>query len=208
MDYVPDPFFRGLRRSAAPDPASGNTPTTTSILNNAKITHALGKLAQAGVVDDTGSQIISRASTTSVSTEKITHVTEKLTQAGLSSDDEPAKSSSHGLATKYIIVIAVVSAVVLLALLTGGCLCWRRYKRRRAYNVVSRGVDKKGKGIVRDKEDMFNTDMQESESFNVEGQKLTERNFESGYDKVDTGYEGTGYGAVEDHGDKRTHFEA
>src|SRR6201999_2384762 len=110
-------------------------------------------------------------------------------------------NSSHGLATKYIIVIAIVSAVILLVLLTGGCLCWRRYKRRRAYNVVSRGIDKKGKVPMREKEDMFNADIGEAESFDVGGPstKLTERNFESGYDKVDTGYEGTGYGGVDEH---------
>jgi hypothetical protein len=215
MDFIPNRLVRGLRqaRNAAPNPVVGNTPTAT--LKNGKVTHALGKLAQAGVVDSSDGQLIKLASTTaSVHAEKITHVTSKLAQAGLSSDNTPAKSSSsHGLATKYIIVIAVVGAVVLLALLAGGGLCWRRYRRRKAYNVVSRGVDNnpnKGKGVMREKEDMFNADMQEAESFNVDGQKLTERNFESGYDKVETGYEGTGYGGVEEpgHGDKRSNFEA
>jgi len=192
-----------------PRPTGGNIPTRTSVVNSEKITHALGKLAQAGVVDDSNGQVISLpATSTSISSEKITHVTEKLTNAGLSSDDTASTSSSHGLATKYIIIIAVVGAVVLLALVTGGCLCWRRYKRRKAYNVVSRSVDKKGKGITRDKEDMFNADMSEAEGFNVDGPRLTERNFESGYDKVDTGYEGTGYGGVEEHGDKRARLEA
>jgi len=198
-----------------PSPVAGNTPTATT-WKNGKVTHALGKLAQAGVVDDSDSngQLISLGTTTSIHAEKITHLTNKLTQAGLSSNDGPGKPAHHGLATKYIIIIAVVGAVILLSLLTGGCLCWRRYKRRKAYNVVSRGVDKKGKGIMREKEDMFNADMQESESFNVDGQKLTERNFESGYDKVETGYEGTGYegtgyGSVEEHGgDKRSSLGA
>lgn len=194
-----------------PDVVAGNTPTPTTLANG-KITHALGRLAQAGVVDDSNGQIISLASaTSSLHPEKITHLTNKLTQAGLSSDDQPVSSnsaSSPGLATKYIIIIAVVGAVVLLSLLVGGGLCWRRYRRRKAYNVVSRGVEAKGKDVVREKEDMFNADMQESESFNVEGPKFAERNFESGYDKVDTGYEGTSYGTVEGHGDKRSNFEA
>jgi len=191
-----------------PSPVAGNTPTTTT-LKNGKVTHALGKLAQAGVVDDTNGQLVSLGTTTSVHAEKITHVTNKLTHAGLSSNDESGKPAHHGLATGYIIIIAVVSAVILLSLLTGGCVCWRRYRRRKAYNVVSRGVDKNNKGVLRDREDMFNANMQESESFNVDGQNLTKRNIESGYDKVETGYEETGYGSVEEHdGDKRSNFEA
>ncbi len=213
MDFIPNRLVKGLRqaRDAAPNPVVGTSPTTTT-LKNGKVTHAVGKLAQAGVVDSSNGQVISLGTTTtSIHAEKITHVTSKLSQAGLSSDNGPAKSTSHGLATKYIIVIAIVGAVLLLALLAGGFLFWRRYRRRKAYNVVSRGVDNdpnKGKGVMREKEDMFNADMQESESFNAEGQKLTERNFESGYDKVETGYEGTGYGGVEEHGDKRSNFEA
>lgn len=196
-----------------PNPVAGNTPSPTVTLPNGKVTHALGKLAQAGVVDDSDGQLVPLASTTtSIHAEKISHLTSKLSQAGLSSDD-PAKTSSHGLATKYIIVIAVVGAVVLLALLTGGGLCWRRYRRRRAYDVVSRGVDVKGKAAAKDKEnDMFNADMSEAESFDPMGQKLGERNFESGYDKVDTGYESTGYKDTPDQGeksgDKRSNFEA
>jgi len=215
MDFIPDRLLKGIvgAKRVVPNSAGWNTPTTTSVLNSAKITHALGKLAQAGVADGAATQVLGLATTTStVHAEKITHATDKLTNAGLASDNttSSSKSSSHGLATKYIIVIAVVSAVILLVLLTGGCLCWRRYKRRRAYNVVSRGVDNtKGKGPMREKEDMFNADMGEAESFNVDGQKLTERNFESGYDKVDTGYDGTGYGGVDEHaGDKRARLEA
>jgi len=212
MDFIPDRLLRGVLGARSVSTVSPNlVPTTTSLLNSAKITHALGKLAQAGVADDVASSVLGLGATsTTIHAEKITHVNDKLTSAGLSSDSTVSTTkSTHGLATKYIIVIAVVSAVILLVLLTGGCLCWRRYKRRRAYNVVSRGVDKKGKGPMREKEDMFNADMGESESFNVDGQKLTERNFESGYDKVDTGYEGTGYGGVEEHGgDKRARLEA
>ncbi|KIW23631.1 uncharacterized protein PV07_11817 [Cladophialophora immunda] len=216
MDFIPDRLLLGIRdaKSAVPNLASGHTATTTSVPNSAKVTHALGKLAQAGVGNEAVNSVLGLSTTTTTRyPEKITHAAEKLSNAGLSSDSTPSlpaqQQSSHHLATKYIIVIAVVGAVVLLALLTGGCLCWRRYKRRRAYNVVSRGVDTKGKGVMREKEDMFNADMGEAESFNVDGQKLTERNFESGYDKVDTGYEGTGYGAVEEHGgDKRARLEA
>ncbi|OAP63141.1 hypothetical protein AYL99_02368 [Fonsecaea erecta] len=213
MDNIPGRLYLGIRDAgnAASNLANGHSSTTTSSVNS-KVTHALGKLAQAGVADDIVSSVLGMPTTTSTRyPEKITHAAEKLANAGLSSDSTPSLPSTrtHGLATKYIIVIAVVSAVVLLVLLTGGCLCWRRYKRRRAYNVVSRGVDTKGKGVMREKEDMFNADMGEAESFNVDGQKLTERNFESGYDKVDTGYEGTGYGAVEEHGgDKRARLEA
>jgi hypothetical protein len=214
MDFIPDRLLRGIagNKRVVPNAAGFNAPTTTAVLNSAKITHALGKLAQAGVADDAATAVLNLPTTTStIHAEKITHGIEKLTNAGLASDNTASttKSDSHGLATKYIIVIAVVSAVILLVLLTGGCLCWRRYKRRRAYNVVSRGVDKKGKTPMREKEDMFNADMGESESFNVDGQKLTERNFESGYDKVETGYEGTGYGGVDEHGgDKRARLEA
>ncbi|KIW97717.1 uncharacterized protein Z519_01301 [Cladophialophora bantiana CBS 173.52] len=219
MDFIPDRLLLGIRdaKSAVPNLANGHNPTTTSGgVNNPKMTHALGKLAQAGVADDVVSSVLGMPSTTTtIYAEKITHAAEKLSNAGLGSSvtspsPSPSSSShSSGLATKYIVVIAVVAAVVLLVLLTGGCLCWRRYKRRRAYNVVSKGADTKGKGVMREKEDMFNADMGESESFNVDGQKLTERNFESGYDKVDTGYEGTGYGAVEEHGgDKRARLEA
>ncbi|KAH0832504.1 hypothetical protein AYO21_10683 [Fonsecaea monophora] len=218
MDYLPDVLLLGIRgaKSAVPNLVTDHQATATSGVNNPKITHALGKLAQAGVGDDAVSSVLGLPTTTSTRyPAKITHAAEKLSNAGLNSDNSPSpsasasSSSSHGLATKYIIIIAVVGAIVLLALLTGGCLCWRRHRRRRAYNVVSRGVDTKGKGPMREKEDMFNADMGESESFNVEGQKLTERNFESGYDKVDTGYEGTGYGGVEEHGgDKRARLEA
>jgi hypothetical protein len=213
MDFIPDGLLKGIPgvKRVVPNPAGFNSPTTTSVLNSAKITHLLGKLAQAGVADGAASQILGiPTTTTTLHPEKITHVTEKLTNAGLSNDNSGStKSSSHGLATKYIIVIAVVSAVILLVLLSGGCICWRRYKRRRAYNVVSRGVDTKGKGPMKEKEDMFNADMGEAESFNIDSGRLTERNFESGYDKVDTGYEGTGYGAVDEHaGDKRARLEA
>jgi len=219
MDFIPDRLLKGIlgarnAGSVSPNIANGHTPTTTSVVNSAKITHALGKLAQAGVANDVASSVLGLPSTTATRyPAKITHISEKLTNAGLSSDSTQGTTtstkSSHGLATKYIIVIAVVSAIILLVLLTGGCLCYRRYKRRRAYNVVSRGIDNKGKVPMREREDMFNADMGESESFNVDGQKLTERNFESGYDKVDTGYEGTGYGGVEEHGgDKRARLEA
>lgn len=199
MDFIP-----GGLRHAVPDLAKRDTPTSTSVVSNDKITHALGKLAQAGVVDDSN---LVPSSSTSIAAEKITHATEQLTNAGLTVGNTQSTSSSSHLATKYIVIIAVVAAVVVLALVTGGFMCWRRYRRRRAYNVVSRGLDNKGKGIIREKEDMFNADMQESESFNVDGQKLTEQNFESGYDKVDTGYEGTGYGGVEEHGDKRARLQ-
>ena len=207
MDYIPNRLVKGLRQARGATSTAGNTATAT--MKNGKVTHAVGKLAQAGVVDDSEGTLVSTGTaTTSIHAEKITHLATKLSQAGLSTDDSTTKSSSHGLATKYIIVIAIAGAVVLLALALGGCLCWRRYRRRRAYNVVSKGVDKKGKGHTRDKEDMFNADMAEAESFNTEAQKLTERNFESGYDKVDTGYDGTSYGAAEGHGDKRSNFEA
>ncbi|EXJ57282.1 hypothetical protein A1O7_07629 [Cladophialophora yegresii CBS 114405] len=214
MDFIPDRLLRGIagNKRVVPNATGHRAPTTTLVLNNAKITHALGKLAQAGVADDAASGILNLPTTTStVHAEKITHGIEKLTNAGLASDSTAPTtiSSSHGLATKYIVVIAVVSAVILLVLLASGCLCWRRYRRRRAYDVVSKGIDKKGKTPMREKEDMFNADMGESESFNVDGQRLTERNFESGYDKVDTEYEGTGYGGVDKHGgDKRARLEA
>jgi len=214
MDFIPARLLKGILgarsvSSVSPNIASGHTPTPTSVMNGAQITHALGKLAQAGVANDAASSALGLAqSTTVIHAQKITHAIEKLKSAGLDSGSSTSTKSSHGLATKYIIVIAIVSAVILLTLLTGGCLCWRRYKRRRAYNVVSRGVDKKGKTPMREKEDMFNADMGESETF-TDSQKLTERNFESGYDKVDTGYEGTGYGGVEEHGgDKRARLEA
>lgn len=211
MDYIPDRLVRGLKQARGATSTAGNTATAT--MKNGKITHAVGKLAQAGVVDDSEGALVNTGTTTStIHSEKITHMATKLAQAGLSTDDDGTKSSSHGLATKYIIIIAVGSALVLLAALIGGCLCWRRYRRRRAYNVVSRGVDANDKRLKREKEDVFNADMGETENFNTEGSKLTERNFESGYDKVDTGYEGTGYGATEEqgpsHGDRRSNFEA
>jgi hypothetical protein len=210
MEPVPDLLVRGLlRRDALPNPVAGNDPSTTTTIYSMKITHALTKLAQAGVVDDSNGQVIQMASTTStIHAEKITHATEKLTQAGLSND---TTQSGHHFATKYIIIIAVVSAVALLALLTGGCLCWRRYKKRRAYNIVSRGADNKGKSksLVRDKQDLFNADMQEKENFDVGIPKITvDRSFESGYDSVNTGYDGSDYGGSEPHGDKRAQFEA
>ena len=215
MNFIPDRLLKGIagNKRVAPPSNGYYTPTTTVVGNSAKMTHAMGKLAQAGVADDGVAAVLGLPTTTSTTyPQKITHGIEKLTNAGLQSDNNAPTShkSSHGLATKYIIVIAVVAAVILLVLLTGGCLCWRRYKRRRAYNVVSRGVDKKGKTPMREKEDMFNADMGEAESFNVDShQKLTERNFESGYDKVDTGYEGTSYGAIDDAGgDKRARLEA
>ncbi|KIW12510.1 hypothetical protein PV08_09787 [Exophiala spinifera] len=211
MDYIPDRLVKGLRQARDATSTTGNTATAT--MKNGKITHAVGKLWQAGVVDDSeGALINTGTSTSTIHAEKITHMATKLAQAGLSTDDDGPKSSSHGLATKYIIIIAVGSALVLLAAITGGCLCWRRYRRKMAYNVVSRGVDTKEKRPRRDKEDVFNADMGETENFNPEGPKLSERNFESGYDKVETGYEGTGYGATEEqgerHGDRRSNFEA
>ncbi|KAI1617186.1 hypothetical protein EDD36DRAFT_472450 [Exophiala viscosa] len=204
MDYIPERLVKGIRqaRDAMPNPVAGSNPTSTFTLPNGKVTHAIGKLAQTGVH----------------SRREMTHLTSKLAQAGLSSSDDGSKPSSHGLATKYIIVIAVVGAVVLSALSVGAVLLWRRYRRRRAYNVVSKGVDVKGKGkgATRDKEtDMFNADMAEADSFDPNGHKLGERNFESGYDKVDTGYESTGYKDTPDlgdqgekSGDKRSNFEA
>src|ERR1700743_3193690 len=157
MDFIPDRLLRGIAgaKRVVPNPGGYAPPTKTIIGNNRKITHALGKLAQAGVADGFASSILGiPTTTTTIHAEKITHEINKLTLAGLASDSSasPSKSSSHGLATKYIIVIAIVSAVILFVLLTGGCLCWRRYKRRRAYNVVSRGVDKKGKTPMREKE--------------------------------------------------------
>jgi len=214
MDFFPGRLLKGIagNKRVVPNASGYNAPTTTVVLNSAKMTHALGKLAQAGVADEGVTSILGLPTTTSTTyPQKITHGINKLTNAGLASDNTASSNtkSSHGLATKYIIVIAVVSAVILLVLLTGGCLCWRRYKRRRAYNVVSRGVDKKGKTPMREKEDMFNADMGEAESFTTDGQKLTERNFESGYDKVETGYEGTSYGGVDEAGgDKRARLEA
>ncbi|EXJ86706.1 hypothetical protein A1O3_03659 [Capronia epimyces CBS 606.96] len=210
MEFLPDRLFNVLKRSAIPEPASGTlstTPTTTTAATY-KITHALDKLAQAGVVDDSGGQVISLGTTTSsIHAEKITHAANQLTHAGLASNGEAVKSTSKGLDTKYIIIIAVVGTVVLLTLLIGGCLCWRRYQRRKAYNLVSRGVDK-GKAPIREKEDMFNADIQESRGLSVDGQMITERNFENAYDKVDTEYDGPRYGAVEGDGDKRARFEA
>ncbi|KIV79777.1 hypothetical protein PV11_07323 [Exophiala sideris] len=218
MDYIPERLVKGIRqaRDAMPSPVAGNNPTSTFTLPNGKVTHAIGKLGQAGVVDDSDGGLGLATTTTSIHAEKITHLTSKLAQAGLSSSDDSSKPSSHGLATKYIIVIAVVGAVVLAALSAGGVLLWRRYRRRRAYNVVSKGVDVKGKGAARDKEsDMFNADMAEADGFDPNGHKLGERNFESGYDKVDTGYESTGYKDTPDlgdqgekSGDKRSNFEA
>ncbi len=216
MDFIPDRLLKGIagNKRVVPNPNGWNTPTTTSVANGSKITHALGKLAQAGVAGEGATAILGLPTTTSTTyPQKITHMVEKLTNAGLADSDDTVSTtskSSHGLATKYIIAIGVISAVILLVLLAGGFFCFRRYKRRRAYNVVSRGIDnKKGKGPMREKEDMFNADMGEAESFNVDGQKLTERNFESGYDKVDTGYEGSAYGGVDEAGgDKRARLEA
>jgi len=214
MEPGADILLRGLvGRDAIPDTATGNGPTATATVYSEKVTHALTKLAQAGVVDDSNGQVIQMASTTStIHAEKITHVTEKLTQAGLSSSDDATKAGHH-LATKYIIIIAVVSAIALLAFLAGGCLCWRRYKKRRAYSIVSRGADKKGKdkGLVRDKEDMFNADMQEKENFDVGGPPkiiVDRASFESGYGGIETGYDGSAYGPSQSHGDKRAQFEA
>lgn len=223
MDFIPDRLLKGIagNKRVAPNPNGYNSPTNTPMPNSGKLNHALGKLAQAGVADDGAGAVLGLPTATSTTyPQKITHMVEKLTNAGLQSDDngpppsssssKTSQSSSHsGLATKYIIVIAVVVAIVLIALLGVGLIGWRRYKKRRAYNVVSRGVDKKGKAPMREKEDMFNADMGESESFDVGGQKLNERNFESGYDKVDTGYEGTSYGGVDEAGgDKRARLEA
>ncbi|KAJ9610203.1 hypothetical protein H2200_004980 [Cladophialophora chaetospira] len=215
MDFIPDRLLKGIagNKRVAPNPNGYYSPTGTVVVNNPKMSHLLGKLAQAGVADDGASAVLGLPTTTSTTyPQKITHGIDKLMNAGLSVDDNTPSSphkSRHGLATKYIIVIAVVSAVILLALLAGGFLCFRRYRRRRAYNVVSRGVDKKGKAPMREKEDMFNADLGEAESFDVGGQKLTERNFESGYDKVDTGYESTSYGAIDEAGgDKRARLEA
>jgi len=221
MEFFPERLVRGIKR-VQPNATGFNVPTATPTNNGDKVNHALGKLAQAGVAGGVDSSILGLPTTTSTSyPQKITHAIEKLTNAGMSGDNSgssvtatTSKSSGHhGLATKFIIVIAVVGAVILLALLGGGCLCWRRYKRRRAYNVVSRGIDNTGKLPMRSREDVFNADIREAESFTVPvdapGQKLTERNFESGYDNVDTGYEGTGYGGVDEHaGDKRARLEA
>lgn len=224
MDYLPDTLFQGIReaRAVAADPGTGqyssftSIPSQTATAHVEKITHALGKLGQAGVLDDTDDSILSTGlggTTTTVYAEKITHVTSKLSQAGLSgeSDGFHKNSSSHNsLGTKWIVIIAVVGVVV-LALLIGACLFFRRYRRRRAYAVVSRGVDIKGKEKMVDKEDVFNADLHESETekLTLGGPRIGERNFENGYDNVDTGYEGTGYGAREEsHGDNRAKFEA
>jgi len=232
MDFIPDRLLRGIAgaKRVVPNPTGALAPTPTSILNSGKITHAVGKLGLAGVADEFASSVLGIGSSqTTIHSEKISHMVQKLSDAGLLKDDGTADAvqsavqsakttatavashSSHGLATKWIIIIAVVVAVLGLALLSGAVLLYRRFKRRRAYGVVSRGIDKKGKGPMREKEDMFNADMGEADSFNTDGQRLTERNFESGYNNVDTSYEGTGYGGVEEPehgGDKRARLEA
>jgi len=227
MDYIPARLFKGIRVARDADPGPANSvyssfhyiPSKTASAHVEKITHALGKLGQAGVIDDVNNGNALSTSRTGTATtthaEKITHVTSKLGQAGLAGAGSPSSSSSHhGLATKYIIIIAVVGAVLLMGLVTGACICMRRYRRRRAYAVVSRGLDNKGKEKLHEKEDVFNADMHdphdtETDRLNLDSSRIGERNFENGYDNVETGYESTSYGgAEENHGDKRAKFEA
>jgi hypothetical protein len=63
---------------------------------------------------------------------------------------------------------------------------------------------------MKEKVDVFNADIQEAERLDTGAPRLTvDRNFENGYDKVDTGYQGSNYGDDDDqHGDKRARFEA
>lgn len=81
----------------------------------------------------------------SVHDEKLDHAVSRLSEAGLSDDSSASSSSSDagsGSDTKkWAIIGGVVGGVVLIALAILVFIFVRRYRKRKAYGLVHRGVD-------------------------------------------------------------------
>jgi hypothetical protein len=184
--------------------------------------HLTSKLGAAGLVDVALMATTTAAAQLTIHTEKAAHITSKLSAAGLdtgtgtsaevkdtntgsTTQNSTAKTaSSHHLTTATIIIIAVVGALVLLSAMAGIFFAIKRRQRR--YNAVGG----KQKGVMVTEKDVFNADLHEPETEGLQQQEagLRERNFESGYDNVDSHYDGSDYEVKPTLGDKRSQYGA
>jgi flagellar biosynthesis/type III secretory pathway M-ring protein FliF/YscJ len=75
---------------------------------------------------------------------QVDHAVDRLSQAGLgdsNNDSDDSSSNSNNNNTKWIIIGASVGGVVLIALLILAFILIRRWRKRRAYAMVSKGKD-------------------------------------------------------------------
>lgn len=179
--------------------------------------HLTSKLGAAGLVDVAVFVTTTTAAQLTVHTEKAAHITSKLSAAGLNNghvttDIEDTNTGStrhsstfetHHLNTRTIIIIAVVGGLILLSAVAGVFFAIKR--RQRCYNAVGG----KQKSVMVTEKDVFNADLHEPESEGLQQQEagLRERNFESGYDNVDSHYDGSDYEVKPTLGDKRAQYE-
>lgn len=185
--------------------------------------HITSKLGAAGLVD----MVITTTASAQVTihTEKPAHITSKLGAAGLdsgtgttaevkdtksggTSQDNTANSSSnsgffHHMGPGEWAVIGVVIGLILLSAAAGIFFALKR--RRRRYGAV--GGKQKGAMVEKD---VFNAEIHDAETESLQQQEagLRERNFESGYDNVDSHYDGSDYEVKPPHGDKRAQYGA
>jgi len=168
-----------------------------------KMSHIASKLGQAGYANAAVvAPTKSTSGQTALHTEKITHITSKLSKAGFDSNtgSNPQKHTSN---MKMIIIIVIVGVLGLITLAAATFFIVRRFRQRKAYATLNN----KQKNV--EEKDVFNAELDEAES--LQGRTAAafqERNFENGYDNVDTQYEGRGYNPEASHGDKRAKYEA
>jgi hypothetical protein len=161
--------------------------------------HIATKLGQAGY--DVGGLYV-QPTTTKTHPEKITHIVSKLDLSGLTSTTSLQKTTPHHSDTKWIIIGAIIGGVLLIALAVAAFFFLRRFRQRKAYGSVN------PKQKAMEQKDVFNADMDESPAERLQESQLQQRNYESGYDSVDTRYEGSGYDPEQAHGDKRAKYGA
>ena len=160
--------------------------------------HIATKLGQAGY--DVGGLYV-QPTTTKAHPEKITHIVSKLDLSGLTSTTSLQKTTNHS-DTKWIIIGVVIGAVLLIALAAAAFFLIRRFRQRKSYGTVN------PKQKAMEDKDVFNADMDETQAERLQESQLQQRNYESGYDTVDTRYEGSGYDPEQAHGDKRAKYGA
>lgn len=180
--------------------------------------HLTSKLGAAGMVDVALMAVTTTASAQlTLHTEKAAHITSKISAAGLDtgtgtttevkdtntenivqSNTEGTDILHHGPGT-WIIVTVVVGLILISAAV--GIFCAIK-RRRRRYGAV--GGNQNGRVMEKD---VFNADMhEESEGLQQQEAGLRERNYESGYDNVDTHYDGGDYELKPTQGDKRAQY--